>query len=255
MRLGELGLVIRADRADHRRAQRLQPLTGKQANATGGRVEQHRIARLDSVGTADQVLHRHAFQHERCRLLVADAIGNFDHAVGRHIAGLAVRANQSGVRNPIALLESAHAGAHRVDNPRSLVARHGGQLHRIQARALIGVDEIDADRGVPDADLPRSGFADVDVLKLQDVRSACLVKTHCFCHCCLLFLLSRLHVIPMTQCRCARRAGTAHYFDFDALPPACGFSGVCGCSMLCIARCRTVQGQSIACAAASAAPA
>ena len=42
MRPGELGLLGRADGADHGRAQMLRPLADDQADAAGGRVEQDR---------------------------------------------------------------------------------------------------------------------------------------------------------------------------------------------------------------------
>src|SRR4051812_318476 len=46
---GQLRLLVRADRADHGRAQRLEPLAGDQADAAGRGVEEDRVARLHPV--------------------------------------------------------------------------------------------------------------------------------------------------------------------------------------------------------------
>ena len=129
-------------------------------------------------------MHRHALQHHRGGLLVADALGDFDHALGRHHARLAIGAGEPGISDAIACLQVLHALAHGLDHARGLVAGHHRQLHRVEARALIGIDEVDPDRGVPDAHLSRTGVGDRDVVHLQCFRSAVLMETDCLRHAC-----------------------------------------------------------------------
>ena len=94
---------VRSDRADHRGADRLEPLAGNQANAAGRGVEQHRVAGLHLVRAPDQVLHGHALEHHRRRGLVSDAVGELQQPVRRHDAYFRVRTRRSaGVGNAIA---------------------------------------------------------------------------------------------------------------------------------------------------------
>ncbi len=131
----------------------------------------------------DEVVHGHALEQHRRGLLVADALRDLHHALGGHQARFAVGARQPGVADAIAFLEALHPGTDGVDHARGLVAGGAGQLHRIEARALVDVDEIDADRGVPDANLPLAGLADLHVVDLQHLGPALLVIPHCLRHC------------------------------------------------------------------------
>jgi hypothetical protein len=51
-------------------------------------------------------------------------------------------------------------------------------LHRIDTRAVIDVDEIQADRRVADARLARTGLADLHFLPDQNFGTAGLVKAN-----------------------------------------------------------------------------
>src|SRR5216684_3378495 len=93
---------------------------------------------------------------------------------------------QAGIGYAVAFLQVGHARADRLDHARALVARDLRQLHRIEPRALIGVDEIDADGGVAHAHLALARLADRDVLELEHFRTALLVVADCFRHCVLL---------------------------------------------------------------------
>ena len=64
---GDLGLLVGADGADHRDAERARPLAGDQADAAGGRVVQDGLAALERIDLAEQVLRRHALHHQRRR--------------------------------------------------------------------------------------------------------------------------------------------------------------------------------------------
>src|SRR5581483_8833771 len=80
--LGELGLVLGADSADHGRAERLRPLAGSETDAAGGSVNENGVALLHLEGAGKQIFDRHALEHHRGGLLVADALRQLHRAVG-----------------------------------------------------------------------------------------------------------------------------------------------------------------------------
>src|SRR6185369_13768908 len=182
VRLGKGALFVRAGSTYDRDAEVLEPLTGDRANAAGGSVPQHGFALLDRIGGVDEVVHRQALQHHRGGLLVRDPLRELHHPVRRHDALLAVRARQSGVGDPVARLQVGDALPDRFDDACAFVARDLRELHRIEPRALVDVDEVDADRGVADARLPLAGIADLDILVLHDFGTTLLVEADCLCH-------------------------------------------------------------------------
>jgi hypothetical protein len=173
---------VRTDRADGIHAELLQPLAGDQADASGGGVPQHGVALLHPVGGGDQVMHGEALQEHRGGLLLADALGQLDHALGGREAHLAVGPGQAGVADAVALLQALDARADGIDHAGRLVARHARQLHGVEPGALVDVDEVDADGGVPQAHLAGAGLADRDVLVDHDLGTALRVVSDCFCH-------------------------------------------------------------------------
>jgi hypothetical protein len=116
--LRELGLVRAAGRADHRGAQVLRPLAGDQADAAGRGVEQDRVAGVDLVGLAQQVLCGHALEHHRRRLLVGDGVRAAAPAPWPGRPAVGVGAQRAGVGDPLPDLDLRHALAHRLDDAR-----------------------------------------------------------------------------------------------------------------------------------------
>ncbi len=140
---------------------------------------------LHLVRAADQVPRGHALQHHRRALLVGDAVGQFHQSVGRHDARLAIGAERSaGIGDAVARLQVGDAGPDLLDNACSLGAEPARQRHRVEAAALVGVDVVEPDRRVTQADLALAGFADFDLLPLQDLGPAGLRET------------DRLHHVP-----------------------------------------------------------
>ena len=181
--LGELDLLVRTRRADHRRAEVLRPLAGDQANAAGRGVEQQDRVGADLVGLAQQIAHRHALQHHRGRRFIGDPVGQLHGTVGRHQALLRVGAHGIGVGDAVARLELSYATADIRDFTGAFHAHHGGQVRQgIEAAALIGIDIVEAHGVVLDADLAGARLADVDVLPLEFFGSAMLVDADCFDH-------------------------------------------------------------------------
>ena len=83
MGLGELGLFVAADGADHGGAEMLGPLAEDQADAAGRGMQQDGVAGFDAIGLADQILRGQALQHHGGGGLVVDAVGQLEQAIGR----------------------------------------------------------------------------------------------------------------------------------------------------------------------------
>ena len=81
---GEPRLRLIANRADDCGAEVLGPLADNESDAARRGMDQDRLAALHRVGAANQVPSGHALEHHRRRLLIGDARGNRDQAVGRH---------------------------------------------------------------------------------------------------------------------------------------------------------------------------
>ena len=73
---------------------------------------------------------------------------------------------------PVAGLEAGDAFADRVDDAGALRADHRREADRIEAGAMVGVDEVQPDRLVADADLARSGLGDRQIDRLEDFGPA-----------------------------------------------------------------------------------
>src|SRR4029078_4764994 len=97
---------------------------------------------------------------------------------GRVRLHLCVRAQRAvAVGNAVAGLELGDAGAHRLHHARALQADARGQRNRIQARAVVGVDVIEADRLVAHEAFARAGLGGAYVLPGKDFGTAGLVET------------------------------------------------------------------------------
>ena len=111
-------------------------------------MHQHDLAGLDLVGLAQQILRRDTLEDQRRHLLVGHTLRHLDQPVRRDVAVIGVGAESGAhVGDPIAHLEFADLRADGFDHPGCLVAEPGRQRQRINALALINVDEIETDRG------------------------------------------------------------------------------------------------------------
>ena len=155
----------------------LGPLRQDQADAAGGGMQQDGFAGFDAIGLADQILHRQALQHHRRRGLVVDAVGQFDQAIGRDQPRLGIGADRGGaIGDAVARLQIGDAGADFLDHAGRLAAETARQLARINAGAIVDVDEVQSDRGVANPRLARTGLAELDLLPDQNLGTTGLVK-------------------------------------------------------------------------------
>ena len=85
-----------------------------------------------------------------------------DHVGGDHPPGGVGPDRAETIADTVALGEIDDFGTDRVDDAGRLEPEAARQREWIEPGAVIGVDEVDPDRGVADADLAASGVADGD---------------------------------------------------------------------------------------------
>src|SRR5690606_36491731 len=179
---------------DQAHAQGPGPLAGDEPDTARGGMEQDRLVTLQPVGLAKQVLHRQALEHQRGGLLETYAVGDPHDPVGGHIAQIGIGANRAlPVRHAVAGTQVSHHGANRFDQARSLESQAMRQGMRIQPRATIDIDEIQADRLLADADLVRRGGRHHHFFQPHPIRPAMLMNTD---RPCLFFFFHRRYLRP-----------------------------------------------------------
>jgi hypothetical protein len=190
VRPGQFALGRRPDGTDHRRPQRLRPLAGNEPDAAGRRMDQHGIPGLHAIGAAQQVGGGQTLQHHRRRGVEADLFRQAEQAVRRKVARLGVGAHRAaGIGDAIADRDLGHALADRLDHPGPLEADPRRQGQRVESAAMIGVDEIEADRGVAHGGFPGGGRRHGDFLPDQHLRTAGPVNADGAVHAGLLVML------------------------------------------------------------------
>jgi len=141
-------------------------------------MEQHVVARLQALHRQrflQQVLRRQALEHHGRAGLEVDRVGQPAHGLRRHHAHLAIAARRhAGVGHTVAHGQVRHAGAHGLDHARALHADAGRHLQRVQAGAVVDVDEVQPDGAVAYAHLPGAGLAHVHLGQFQYFGAAVL---------------------------------------------------------------------------------
>src|SRR5713101_1224676 len=84
----------------------------------------------------------------------------------------------AGIGDAVTHLDLADARADLLDNSGAFRAESARQLRRIDAGAEIGVDVVEADGGLAQADLTGAGFADFDIFPDENLRAAGLVEAN-----------------------------------------------------------------------------
>ena len=184
--VGDLGLLLGRDGADHAQAEQLGPLDGDQADAAGRGVQQDGVAGLHPrVGLQQPVGGAEAAHGRGGGGFMADPVGQLDQRADRHHPLGRIGAERAaGVGDAVAGREAGDARPDRLDHAGGLDAHAVGQGHGIIAEAEIGVGEVEADRDVADADLARARFADLDLLVAQDLGATRFVEAYRLRHRC-----------------------------------------------------------------------
>ena len=169
---GARRLRLAADDGDNGRADRLEPAGQKQPDPARRGVDEHGHPRLDPSAILDQNRGGRALQHQRGRILVRHVVGQADELVRRHRPMRGIGAARGEAADPIADREAGHALAQRLDHPRAFLSQHCGQLDRVEAGAVVGVDIVEPDRRRAQPHLARAGFGKRGADELEHVRPA-----------------------------------------------------------------------------------
>src|SRR5262249_20145617 len=112
-----------------------------------------------------------------------DALGDLDEPVRGHDADLSVGAGRpAGVGHAVARLNVRDVRPDRLHDAGGLAAQARRQWQRVEAGAMVCVDEVYPDGGVADAGLALAGLADLDVLPLHDFGHTGLAYADGFWH-------------------------------------------------------------------------
>ncbi|GGQ82733.1 hypothetical protein GCM10010166_61130 [Couchioplanes caeruleus subsp. azureus] len=113
--------------------------------------------------------------------------GEFDQGCHGHDPFGAVGPERAaGVGHPVADAEPGDAGTGRLDHTGRLDAHSGGQLSGVEAAAEVDVGEVEPGGPVPDPDLARTRFADLDRFTCHDPGGPGPVEADGLGHACLL---------------------------------------------------------------------
>ena len=179
----EFGLGLAACGSDDRRAEMLRPLREDEADAASRGMDEDRVALPHLVGAVEQILDGHALQHHGGGRLVGDAFRQL-HGNGRGNVPLGrVAAQRRHVGHAVADAEAGDAVPKRRDLASRLVAGDEGERRRlVVAAAEIGIDVVDADRGLADAELAGPGGRQIDFFVSEYLGPAVLMNPNCRDH-------------------------------------------------------------------------
>src|SRR5208337_4984728 len=175
---GDLGLLGRADRADHLRAKRAAPLAEDLSDPASRRMHEDPVALLHPIGLTQKILGGETLEHHRGGRFVGDRARQLDEEARLDVALLGVGAERHRIGDAVARLEVRYPRTDLDDLARALGARRERQRRRIEAGALINIDEVDADRVLPEPDLALARLRQLDLLELHDLLSACLMNAN-----------------------------------------------------------------------------
>ena len=141
-----------------------QPLGQDQADAPGCGVNEHGPPRLNARAALDQRLYGATLEDRRRCGFVVDTVGDQHRLGGRDVALCRVSAEGgSEGADTVSDRELIDPFAHRLDHARRLDPQPGREFERIEAAAVIGVDEVQADSGVAHAHFAGAGGCKIDV--------------------------------------------------------------------------------------------
>ena len=146
MGLGNLCFLIAADCTYDGCALLLQPLAGDHANAACCRMEQDGVARLDFVGSVDEVGYRQALEQHTSGLSVADVVRQGDKSLRwiRALFGIRPRRPHH-ITDAVADFDVLNAVTDRIDYAHAFHTYASRQGQFVAARALIDIYVVQAD--------------------------------------------------------------------------------------------------------------
>ncbi len=138
------------------------------------------LAGASRVRRLAQEVRGHPLQHQGGGGLELHPVRHDHRSVGRNDDLLGVAAVvDHGPRNPVPDGKVGDAGAERTHRARALRTQHERQLPRVDARALVDVDEVHASGRDVHEHLARARLGGRDVLDLQSLRPTGLFDDNC----------------------------------------------------------------------------
>ena len=116
-----------------------------------------------------QVLSGQSLEHDGGGDIGPDPVWHLHEAFGRNDDLFGISAQDPGEGNSIPGLDEPGPGVHRGDDPGPFLTDHKGKRNRIEAGALIHVDEIDPARLEFDDRLPGAGHRVGQLHPLENV--------------------------------------------------------------------------------------
>ena len=142
-------------------------------------MKQHEVALFQAalrLGAAQQVLRGQALEHHGRASFKRNCVRQLAHALRRHDAHFAVTARRlAGVGGAVARLQVRDAFADGFDDARRFHAKLQRHGHRVEAAALVNIDEVQPNGLVADADLAGAGFTHLHLHQLEFFGAAVLV--------------------------------------------------------------------------------
>ncbi len=161
---------------EHRRAGRLRELDRREADASGARLHQHRLARLQMAELEQAVVGRAELDGDAGRLLEREAIGHPPRSTRRHADELGMRSVSHRRHDRVTDLEVGHAVADLAHDTRGLVADDVRRRREHAALAMQEIPALDADRRDLDQQTAGPHLGIGHVLVLEDLGSTDLVE-------------------------------------------------------------------------------
>ena len=123
-------------------------------DAAGRGVDQHHVAGLHGMGLLQEILGGQALEQQGRRLFVGDFSRNLHRFRSRNVPDVGIGA-QAGVHvgDAVAHFEVRDLRPDRLDHAGRLVTESGRQRKGVDALALVDVDIVETDRGLPDLSL------------------------------------------------------------------------------------------------------
>src|SRR4029077_19726746 len=139
-------------------------------------MDQDRVTLFDAVGLAHQILGGEALEHHRRSGFVGNRARELEQEPRFDIPLLRVGAWGAGVSDPVACLQPLDRRTDLDHLARPLRPGRERRLRRrIEARAMIDVDEVDPDRMLAQPDLAFAWWQQLDLLKAHHFRTAGLI--------------------------------------------------------------------------------
>ena len=171
----EFGLLGRADGGEDLGAEPLRDLDQQEPDAAGAGVDQAPIARCERERIGREEVRRHALQRNRGSDVPGDVLGHQHQLVGGERDPFGVRPGTGRPRHPVADREALDAVADRDHGAGTFEPEDVRQLHLVEPRPLIRVDEVQAGRADLGDDLSGAGVRLRQLPPPHHVRAALFV--------------------------------------------------------------------------------